>query len=101
MWYSWLLVGTRDKELYMQMSRSLRGNDQKMMRSCTGSGILSYRSSMRWNGVVSAAMRAHMSSSEFGDRSAGQDEDDGDEAVAAAPACAALLEDDAAACIAR
>ena len=98
MWYSWLLVGTRDNELYMQMSRSLRGNDQKMMRSCTGSGILSYLSSMRWNGVVSAAMRAHMSSSEFGDRSAG---DEDDEAVAAAAGWAALLEDNVAPCIVR
>lgn len=53
----------------MQISRSFRGNDQKMMRRWTGSGIRSYRSSMRWNGSDSATMRAVISSNESGCRS--------------------------------
>lgn len=91
MWYSWLLVGTRDSELYMQMSRSLRGNDQKMTRSCTGSGIRSYRSSISWNGVVSAVIRAQISNKESGDRGEREADDEGEDE---APATIALLDDD-------
>lgn len=55
-----------DSELYMQISRSFRGNDQNMMRRWTGSGIRSYRSSMRWKGSDSATMRAVISNNESG-----------------------------------
>lgn len=47
-----------DNELYMQISRSFRGNDQNMICRWTGSGMRSYRSSIRWNGSFSATMRA-------------------------------------------
>lgn len=55
-----------DSELYMQISRSFRGNDQNIMRRWTGSGIRSYCSSIRWNGSVSATIRAVISSNESG-----------------------------------
>jgi len=40
-----------------------------MICRCTGSGMRLYRSSIRWNGMFSATIRAVMSNSESGDRS--------------------------------
>lgn len=54
--------GTLEREEYMQMSLSLRGKDQQMILRCTGSGIRSYRSSIRWKGIFSATILAVMSS---------------------------------------
>lgn len=53
----------------MQMSRSFRGKAQKTIRSCTGSGIRSYRSSILWKGMCSATILAQISSRVSGDRS--------------------------------
>lgn len=57
---------TLDKLEYMQMSLSLRGNDQKIILLCTGSGMRSYRSSTRWKGIFSATHLAVMSRRESG-----------------------------------
>lgn len=62
-WTDWT-KGYLDRELYMHMSRSLRGNDQNMILLWTGSGILSYCSSTLWNGSFSATILAEMSSKE-------------------------------------
>lgn len=40
-WYSTELIDGLDSDEYMQISRSLRGNDQKMTRRWTGSGMRS------------------------------------------------------------
>lgn len=66
-----LTGGTRDNELYMQMSLSFLGKDQKMILRCTGSGMRSYRSSILWKGMFSATILAVMSSSESGERGPG------------------------------
>lgn len=52
---------TRDKDEYMHMSLSFLGNDQKMILRWTGSGILSYRSSILWKGIFSATILAVIS----------------------------------------
>lgn len=55
-----------DKEEYMQMSLSFLGNDQKMIRCCTGSGIRETLSSTRWKGTLAAAAFAQMSRRDSG-----------------------------------
>lgn len=54
-------TGTWDMDEYMQISNSLRGNDQKQMRSWTGSGMRLKRSSILWKGMLAAACLAQMS----------------------------------------
>lgn len=57
-----------------------------MICRCTGSGMRLYRSSIRWNGMFSATIRAVMSNSESGDRStADPPADDDDDAPSAPP----------------
>lgn len=58
---------TRDKDEYMHMSLSFLGNDQKMILRWTGSGILSYRSSILWKGIFSATILAVTSSKVSGE----------------------------------
>lgn len=57
-----LLFTHLDRELYMQISFSFRGNDQKIILRCTGSGIRSYRSSIFWKGSFCATSLAVVSS---------------------------------------
>lgn len=52
----------------MHISRSFRGNDQYIMRACTGSGILWYLSSILWKGMCSATTLAHISNSVSGEK---------------------------------
>lgn len=53
---------TLERELYIQISFSFRGNDQKIILRCTGSGIRSYRSSIFWKGSFCATSLAVVSS---------------------------------------
>ena len=70
-WYSSGLARLPQGEEYIRISRSSRGKAQKTSRSCTGSGIRGYRSSIRWKGRVLATNLAAMSRRLGADRRTG------------------------------
>lgn len=60
------LISYLERELYIWISRSSRGNEKKIIFCWTGSGMRLYFSSTFWKGSFSATILAEMSSKESG-----------------------------------